>query len=48
MWSDELKGYWLDGVYMGYIPSKKRYMKFVSPTEYYEYFVDFEVNIEEE
>ena len=39
----EIKGYWTGSSYMGWIPSKKRYMEFVSDAEYYLYFVENEL-----
>lgn len=33
-----MKGYFLDCGFMGWIPSKEKYMLFVSDTEYYEYY----------
>ena len=48
MYMDQIKGYWKGSDYMGWIPSEKKYKKFVNDTEYYEYFVEFELNFEEE
>lgn len=33
-----MKGYWNGVVYMGYIPSMKKYMQFVSENEYREWY----------
>lgn len=39
---DVMKGYYVSFGYMGYLPSKKRYMLFVSEEEYKEYYYDNE------
>lgn len=35
-----MKGYYLDSVYMGYIPNENKYIPFPSENEYIDYFRD--------
>lgn len=37
-----MKGYYLDSVYMGYLPSKDKYIPFATEEEYVEYFMENE------